>query len=185
MKGNRAVITAVVIVLLAIVGWWAFKRSGSAGAIDLLDTFDQAEKRPASPEFTVIEATLAGETKKAVAVPGGAGTRLIWKNVRIPDDGWLRVSVGLKPDAWEKEGDGVKFLVLVSDHKASDELFSQHVNPFGNPADRKWIPVMVDLSAYSGEDVDLIFNTYASPPGGESDVRNDLPLWGNPEIVIR
>ena len=44
---------------------------------------------------------------------------------------------------------------------------------------------MVDLSAYGGEEVDLIFNTYASPPGKGSDQRNDLALWGAPEIVIR
>ena len=34
-----------------------------------------------------------------------------------------------------------------------------------NQTDRKWIPVMVDLSAYAGEEVDVIFNTYASAPG--------------------
>ena len=44
---------------------------------------------------------------------------------------------------------------------------------------------MVDLSAYGGEQVDLIFNTYASPPQGPGNMDNDLPLWGAPEIVIR
>ena len=185
MKGNRAVVTAVVVILVVIVGWWLFRRAGSGGAVNLLTTFASAEKRPDPTGFAVVDATLNGDTKKAIAPPVSAGTRIIWKKMRIPDDGWLSVSVGLKPEAWTQEGDGVKFMVLISDGKASDELFSQYVNPFGNTADRRWIPVMVDLSAYGGEEVDLIFNTYASPPGKGSDQRNDLALWGSPEIVIR
>jgi hypothetical protein len=59
------------------------------------------------------------------------------------------------------------------------------VDPFNNQADRRWIPVMVDLSAYGGEQVDLIFNTYASPPNVPGNPDNDLPLWGTPEVVIR
>ena len=57
------------------------------------------------------------------------GSRIIFKS-RIPDDGWLRVSVALKPEAWTLEGDGVRFMALVSDGRASDELFVQDVNPF-------------------------------------------------------
>jgi hypothetical protein len=73
--------------------------------------------------------------------------------------------------------------VLVSDGKASDQLFTQHVDPFNSrrsPLD----PVMVDLSAW-GRGVNLMFNTYASPPKVPGNMDNDLPLWGAPEIVIR
>jgi hypothetical protein len=184
MKGNRAIITAVVVVLVLVLGWYLLRRSASSGTIDLLAQFDQAQKRPPTETFPIVEATLGNETKRAIAPPGIVGTRLIWK-VRVPDDGWLRVNLGLKPEAWQKPGDGVLFMVLVSDGKASDQLFTQHVDPFNNAADRRWIPVMVDLSAYGGEQVDLIFNTYASPPKVPTNVDNDMPLWGAPEIVIR
>lgn len=184
MKGNRAVFTAIVILLVVIAGWWLLRRSGGGGAVDLLTQFDAADKRPAGDAFSIVDATLNGDSKKAISTPGGSGTRIAWK-LRIPNDGWLKVDLGLKPEAWDKEGDGVKFLVLASDGKASEELFSQIVNPFGNQADRRWIPVMVDLSAYGSEEIYLIFNTYASPPNKGVDDRNDLPLWGAPEIVIR
>jgi hypothetical protein len=184
MKGNRAVVIAVVVVLVLGLGWYLLRRSGSAGAVDLLARFDQATKAPAAGAFPVADVTLGSETKRAIAPPGGPGTRLIWK-VRVPDDGWLRVNLGLKPEAWQKPGDGVLFMVLVSDGKASDQLFTQHVDPFNNAADRRWIPVTVDLSAYGGEQVDLIFNTYASLPTVPGNTDNDLPLWGTPEIIIR
>ena len=184
MRGNRAIVTAVVVVIVLVLGWYLLRRSGSPGALDLLAQFDQATKAPASEAFPIVEATLGTESKRAIAPPGVAGTRIIWK-VRVPDDGWLRVNLGLKPEAWQKTGDGVLFMVSVSDGKAFDQLFTQHVDPINNAADRRWIPVMVDLSAYGGEQVDLIFNTYASPPKAPPSLENDMPLWGAPEIVIR
>ena len=90
---------------------------------------------------------------------------MIWK-MRIPDDGWLMVSLGHEAGSrGSKEGDGVLFTVGVSDGRTFEELFTQHIDPFHNKSDRRWVPVLVDLSAYAGEEVELIFNTNASPPG--------------------
>lgn len=184
MKGNRALFIAVGVVAVLILGWWLFGRGGRAGALSLIDRFDAAEKKPNPGVFAVEEVTINGETKKSIAVSPGMGSRLVFKS-RIPDDGWLRVSVALKQEAWTQEGDGVRFMALVSDGRASDELFIQDVNPFLNQTDRKWIPVTVDLSAYAGEEVDIILNTYGSGPGKPVDLRNDLAVWGAPEIVVR
>jgi hypothetical protein len=178
MKGNRAVLTAVVILVVILAGWWFFRRSGGQH-VDLISQFEQASK---SGSFAIEDATLAGDAKKAIAAP--ANGRLIYK-VRVPDDGWLRVSLGLKPEAWTKEGDGVYFFVGVSDGRSFEQLFTQTVDPFHNPSERRWIPVMVDLSSYAGEEVQVIFNTRASGPGHAPDDRNDLPLWGSPEIITR
>ena len=73
----------------------------------------------------------------------------------------------------------------VSDGRAYEDLFTQTVNPFKNPSERRWIPVMVDLSAYAGQDTEIVFNTRESGPKDAPDARNDLPLWGAPEIVTR
>jgi hypothetical protein len=166
MKGNRSLVIAVGVVAVLILGWWLFGRGSGVGVVDLLERFTAAEKRPDAGLFAVEDVTLNGETKKAIAVAPAVGTRLTFK-IRIPDDGWLRVSVGLKPDAWTQEGDGVRFRAIVSDGRASDELFVQDVNPF------------------AGEEVDVMLNTNASTPGKVGDVRNDLAVWGAPEIVVR
>jgi hypothetical protein len=184
MNRNRAVLTAIVLIIVVIAGWWLFRRGGGAGAVDLMATFDAAEKRPNPGLFQLGDVDLNGETRKAIAMTPATGTRITWK-VRIPDDGWLRVAVGVKPEAWEKEGDGVLFRVGVSDGRTYEPLFSQHVAPFTNKGDRRWIPVMVDLSAYAGEEMQIIFNTNSSEPGHGDDQRNDLALWGSPEIFVR
>src|SRR3954464_3796051 len=179
MKTNRAVLTAVVIVVVAVAGWWLFRR-GNAERVDLMAMYDQAKKVGGS--FSVADATLAGETKKAIVAP--ANGRVIF-HVRVPDDGWLKVSLGMKPEAWTVEGNGVYFYAGVSDGKSFEQLFNQTLNPFANPSERRWVPVTVDLSAYGGEEMDIIFNTVASGPGGPPDERGDMPLWGAPEIVRR
>src|SRR5262245_50588999 len=184
MKGNRSLLIAVGVVAVLILGWWFLRRGGEASAILLTDRFEQAVKKPGPETFAIQDVTINGETKKGIAVTPSVGTRLTFK-VRVPDDAWLRISLGLKQEAWTLEGDGVRFLALVSDGRSSDELFIQDVNPFVNQNDRKWIPVMVDLSNYAGEEVDLMLNTYASAPGKGMDMRNDLAVWGAPEIVIR
>jgi hypothetical protein len=179
MKLNRAVLTAAVILVLVAAGWWMFRR-GSAERVDLLALYDKAQKDGAP--YSLIDVTLAGETKRAILAPPNG--RIHFK-VRVPDDGWLKVSLGMKPESWDKEGNGVYFFAGVSDGRTFEQLFTQTLNPFANPSERRWIPVMVDLSAYAGAEVEIILNTRASGPGGPPDDRNDLPLWGAPEIVRR
>jgi hypothetical protein len=176
---NRAVLTAVVILVLAVAGWYMFRR-GSAERIDLLSQYDQAEKKGGA--FNVADETLAGDTKRAIAAP--PNSRMIFR-VRVPEDGWLKVSLGVKPEAWNIEGNGVYFYAGVSDGRVFEKLFEQTLNPFKNPSERRWIPVTVDLSAYAGEEMQIILNTVASGPGGPPDDRGDMPLWGAPEVVRR
>src|SRR5262245_11223563 len=117
MKGNRSILVAIGVVVVLILGWWLMRRAGSGGGLDLLDRFEAAEKRPNPGVFKVEDVTINGETKKAIAITPVVGSRVIFKT-RIPDDGWLRVFMGLKPEAWTQEGDGVRFMVLVSDGRA-------------------------------------------------------------------
>ena len=103
----------------------------------------------------------------------------------MPANGWLRVDLGVKPEAWTQEGNGVWFYVGVSDGKVYDQLLSQHVDPFTNKGDRRWVPVFVDLSSYGGEEVSIVFNSRTSAEKTPEDPRNDLAVWGAPEIVVR
>jgi hypothetical protein len=182
MKGNRAVLTAIVVVVLIIAGWWLFKRSNRGPAIDLIATFDSATKKPTGAVFEIVDADLNGERKRAIFTE--APTRMVWK-VKIPDDGWIMASLGMKPETWDKEGDGVYFRIGVSDGVAFEDIVTLHVDPFHNKADRRWIPVAGDVSQYAGEEVEVIFNTNNSMPGKGDDRANDMALVAEPRIVVR
>jgi len=176
MKTNRAVLTALVLIVVIAAGWWLFHR-GSSAKVDLLAQFDQAKKQ--GGDYTVVDATLAGESKKAIAAPPNG--RLTF-HVRVPDDGWLRVSLGTNPESWDKDGNGVLFFAGVSDGRSFEKLFEQVLNPHANASELRWIPVAVDLSAYAGEEMDIILNTRAGKDAGALDDRADMPLWGAPTI---
>jgi hypothetical protein len=179
---NRAVLTAVVLQVLYVMGMWLFKRSNRGPAIDLIATFESAQKRPAGGTFEIVDAELNGDRKRAIFT--APASRIIWK-IRIPDDGWLMLALGMKPESWDKEGDGVLFRIGVSDGRVFEDLLTHHIDPFHNKGDRRWVPVVVDLSAYGGEEVEVIFNTNVSVPGKPDDGRGDTALFGAPEIVIR
>ena len=89
MKNSRAVLTAVVILVVAAAGWFVFRRGG-AERIDLLTQYDQAEKKGGT--FSVADISLAGETMRAIVAP--ANSRITFR-VRVPDDGWLKLALGL------------------------------------------------------------------------------------------
>ena len=181
---NRVILTVVVLAGVLIAGWWLFRRGGGTERIDLVASFDAAQKRPDASALTLEDVALNGESKRSIVAKPLPGTRLTYR-IRVPDSGWFFVSLALKPEAWEQEGNGVLFMVGISDGRAYDELFTQHVNPYGDPTNRRWIPVWVDISAYGGEEVDLILNTRSGPPRQEGDLRNDLAVWGAPQIVVR
>jgi hypothetical protein len=182
MQGNRTALAVVVAIVLVAGGWLYFNRTTDATAVQLVPMFASAQKQPPAGPFAVIDANLGGESRQALSTP--PASRITYK-LRIPDDAWLRVAVGTKPESWTQPGNGVLFLVGVSDGRSFEPLFTQHVNPYGNPGDRKWVQVWVDLSAYAGDEVELVFNTRTSPSNQPDDPQNDHPLWGDPEIIVR
>jgi hypothetical protein len=187
-RSTRLIVGGLVIVVL-VVAWFLFRsRSADNVAIDLVAQFPTAKiKRPDPAVFEVIDASLAGERMKAIYAkqPSRAG----W-SITVPEDAWLKVSLGLKEEAWTMQGDGVLFMIGVSDGSKFSDLFSVVVNPFGTPSDKGWKEITVDLSPFAGQTVDLIFNTYSSSPPSpgqpaKDDRNGDMALWGNPRVVVR
>ncbi len=106
-----------------------------------------------------------------------------FEKVLIPDDGWLRLSFGIREGAWEQCTDGVLFNVIVSDGRKADVLVEQLLDPLHNPNDRRWIPINLDLSPYAGQEVDIIFNTRAGA-GKSVATRSAWAPLGQPEIYL-
>jgi hypothetical protein len=183
-KGRWFLVGAVVGVVALIV--WSRSMGSGTVVADLVDHFPKASQARPNPEaFTVGDVTIAGRKLKSISM--SQATRIIW-NEQIPAHAWLEVSLGIREEAWTKPGDGVLFLIGISHpgkdgNKVYDELLSLIVNPFGNPADRQWYPLVLDLAPYAGQEVEIIFNTRAG--AGDATPDNDLAVWGAPSIVTR
>jgi hypothetical protein len=179
MKSSHWAAIAIAVVVVGLIVY--FQYGSEQEVIDLLAQFETAEKRPPDA-FKLVDVSFEDEPQQCVRVD--TGSRLVW-TVTVPRDAWLRVSLALDPSVWEKEGDGVLFLVAAGDGRSFDELAKQRLNPQANPNDRRRVPMLIDLSAYAGEEIMIFFNTYPSGPGEAMDDRNDAALWCNPGIFTR
>jgi len=77
-------------------------------------------------------------------------------------------------------GGCVAFAVYVTLERGAQQVFSTYIDPKHNEADRHWHPHTVDLSAYAGQTVTLIFETSTGPAG---DYRYDWAGWGRPRLL--
>jgi hypothetical protein len=183
---KRPIWLVVGVAAAVLVGWLVLRQgSGEEVAVDLVEQFPNAtQKRPSPEAFSVVDATLGGESKRAILIK--ETSRLIW-SVTVPDNGELKVSLGLLEDGWAVEGDGVLFRVLVGAGGPPEEILNLLINPYGNAADRGWHDLSLDLSEFAGETISLLFNTNSSPPMRPPvDNRNgDFAVWGAPRIVTR
>jgi hypothetical protein len=175
---------AAAVVAVAAVVWWFNRRPAEVGAIDLIETFPEAEKRTSvatlDQGFALEDVTIGGERKRCIyATPP---SRIIW-SVTIPDGARLETAFGMREDSWNKPAsNGAQFRIGISDGRIYEEFLRQYVNPTGNPSDRRWHTVALDLSAYAGRRVQVIFNTDTGPPG-DWNPAYDFSVWGEPRIV--
>lgn len=175
---------AFLLVLAALIGFWWW-RSGQGGlergAIDLIEIFPDAEKRTTMSSledaFAIETVVINGDRRRSLfAHPF---SRVIW-TVTVPDGAVLRTAAALRPDSWMSESDGAIFRIGVSDGTTYTNLVREVVRPQDEPSDRRWFPIEIDLSAYAGRQVQVIFNT---EPGESGNAVGDACVWGLPRIV--
>jgi len=175
----------LVIGVMLAAGLAACSRGDGEVAVDLVEAVATAkDKRPNPETFEIIDATLAGDTRRAIYAKGPS--RLVF-NTLVPENGELRVGLGLLEEGWTVAGDGVLFRVLLAAGGPPEEILNIMINPYGNPNDRGWYDVSLDLSEYAGEMVDIYFNTNSSGPSRppQDDRNGDMAVWGAPRLLRR
>jgi hypothetical protein len=187
MKKSHLIVIAVLVVAAAAYYFWRTSSGGDV-AIDLVAIADspQAEFRPGDKKALLFKKepqTIGGVTRPAVYMH--PASRLIFSEQTIPDNGRLRAFIAIKEEAWTQDAsDGVLFRFGVDDGRY-EELLNQHVDPRHNANDRGWLPVDIDLSAYAGQKVKLIFNTNTSIPRMGDNNAYDFAVWGDLAVVER
>lgn len=180
MMKIRWYLIGAVVAAIALAAWWLSSPT-PAVALDLVTNLDKATQRRPSPEaFRVVDVSLAGDSKKSIYV--SEPSRLIWEET-VPQNAWFQVSLGVREEAWTRKGSGVLFMVGVSQNGQYQELVSLVVNPFANAADRQWLPLLLDLSPWAGQRVELVLNTRVAH--ADASPANHLALWGAPAVVTR
>jgi hypothetical protein len=160
-------------------------RDARVPVVDLASMLNDADHRPAEARFDIVPAMLDGTVRRAVRTP--PTSRISWR-LRLPPHAALRTYLHVDPECIAS-GKGVLFRIGISDGRTYEELLNQWISR--SQAD--WIPILLDLSPYSGFKWSLfyhpsriswwiVFNTTAAAaPGQPACVPS--PLWGAPAIL--
>jgi hypothetical protein len=184
MLRSRWMLLTGMLAVVAILAWGWHQGGQRGSGADLVRLLSQADRRstpmPVDQAIRIVTATVNGEANTCILAQP---TSRITFRLTPPAPSTFEARIAVDPAAWEREGDGVLFRMGISVGPEYVELLNRHVDPAHNKADRRWIPVVVDLSAFSGREVNLILSTNASLPGKGNDLRDDLALWANPAVV--
>jgi len=93
--------------------------------------------------------------------------RLSYKTVIAPARPVLEGVAAIKTEAQDKS-DGVGFLLEIKSGDKIEPLFSTLLNPKDVAQDRAGRPFRIDLSAYAGHEVELLFSTDPGPSGNNA-----------------
>ena len=96
--------------------------------------------------------------------------------VDVPSGAHLTFACGIAPARHRHPG--VAFVVTARARGRESRVFSQMLDPLNNPQHRLWVDADVDLSAFAGPDVELIFETHGYEENGDVDVA----YWGAPAL---
>ena len=108
-----------------------------------------------------------------------SGLRL---STAVPDKTPILVfSPALDPAVFSAGGDGVEFtLELQDEHGSSKTLYRRYIDPKHNMFERRWLDERIDLSAYAGRQIRLLFSTSGGPAG---DTSSDWAGWAGLQFV--
>jgi len=183
-----------VIIGALVAGWLWSRKSGEHVVLDLVDAWATAKQRLPEPGYhSVSDVTISGDTRKSIVI-NMAPSRIAYE-LAVPEHASLKLAVGMLEKSWTVPGDGVTLFLYVvplgPDGKVmfadgrmmADELVSLTVNPYGNPSDKLWHDMTLDLSKYAGKRIELRLVTVASPNGQDLDRNGDFLAWGHPRVV--
>jgi hypothetical protein len=162
-------VVAGVVAIGAVIAWLAGRERKELLVLDLATELPHTVRNlPRLDAFSVKDVTIGGMTKRAIVVD--ESSRLAW-HLTVPEDAWLKVSLGVREEAWTAPGRDVGFRVTVYD----EPLLTVTLDPYTVERDRHWQDFRIDLSEYAGETIDIYLKTD----------QGDRPAWGEPVIVTR
>jgi hypothetical protein len=104
-----------------------------------------------------------------------------------PEGGTLRASFGINPDRWLGLKSGpFRFAIALLTRRAMNDrgqrrlIFEEFIDPARDVADRRWIPLEVNLDEFAGEEI-LLGMSVSTP--NLADAPGDLGGWAEPRIV--
>jgi len=114
--------------------------------------------------------------------PGTERPNQLAITAHVPPAARLRTAAGVHPDRWQSLGPfPLRLAIEIRSKRGSETLFLEDFDVFNNPRERLWQEIDIDLSAWAGENVEIVFR--ATALGWEAG-QKDLAGFAEPRILI-
>ncbi len=144
---------------------------------------DLIAERARTARVKVETVSIGGTRLPAIVV--GKRKRVSIEAVPVFPGAILTVSIGVREDVWDLDGDGVLFQIFAKEGDERTFLFSRYIDPKSRPEHRRWITVDIPLAeklqvGYGlPSRVGLVLKTSAGFRGNK---RNDAAVWANLKV---
>jgi len=173
-------VPAIAAILLGLAAAGCQETRASRPIADLIVDLPNARKQPSETAFEIGDVSIDGISKRALLAD--QSTRLTY-HVTVPARARFVVSIGVAPRVWDASGQGVLFLIGVSDGQWFQTKSSVALEPFTRAGDRTWRDLSVSLEEFAGLTVDIILNT--RPTGPTPGNIGHIAVWGTPLVVVK
>jgi hypothetical protein len=161
---------------------WGEPRVLQPAAFDFLATLPHADRGARGAKAVRQDVLTLGSEERTILFQHPPNRTTF--QLAMPRRAGLHFGVGMDPRVWDPEkGDGVEYSIYVRDPDVPGVLhrvFNRYIDPKNDPADRRWYDAVVDLTAYGGKTVDVIFEALAGPAGDDG---YDWGGWSWPVLI--
>ncbi|NLG74454.1 MAG: tetratricopeptide repeat protein, partial [Chloroflexi bacterium] len=163
---------------------WGEPRITQPVYYDFLEDFASALTSASNGEnghVDVLEQTINYDTRRILYQHP---TSRVTYSVSLPERAVLQFGLGMAPEVWTAENsDGAVYNIYVRDPEepfVTQRVYHRMIDPQNNPDDRRWFNERVDLSAFGGKEVEIIFEAL---PGPADNYDFDWGGWSSPVII--
>ncbi len=163
---------------------WGEPRITQPVYYDFLEDFASALPSASNGEnghVDVLEQTINYDTRRILYQHP---TSRVTFSVFLPERAVLQFGLGMAPEVWTAENsDGAVYNMYVRDPEepfVTQRVYHRIIDPQNNLDDRRWFDERVDLSAFGGKEVEIIFEAL---PGPADNYDFDWGGWSSPVII--
>ncbi len=142
-----------------------------------------SDYRDSGPQYARYDYLLIGDELRDILFQH-SNSRVTYDKVYIQPTSTLQFGLGMDPVVWSPDkGDGAEYNIYVRRLDEPNRLymvFQKYIDPKNNIQDRHWFDERLDLSQFSGQVVDIIFETLPGPAGNAD---FDWGGWSMPMLV--
>ena len=161
---------------------WGEPNINQRVSYNFLQNFNDAQVISTDSENTYIETQTINNVQRAIIFQHPT-SRLVF-TLNLPHRSNLAFGFGMAPEVWSSDkGDGVEYNIYVRRLVEPDKLylvFRKYIDPKNNAEDRRWFDERLDLSQFSGQAVEFLFETR---PGPADNANFDWGGWSTPVLI--